>query len=93
MVVVARLRLKGVNVDQVALDLSFKLYGHDKIAGLKHPENKAAGKKKVIVEFSSPYVAKEFHAGHLRSTMIGAYIANIYESMGWDIAKVNYLGD
>jgi arginyl-tRNA synthetase len=50
-------------------------------------------KKKVIVEFSSPNIAKEFHAGHLRSTIIGAFIANLYESMGWDVVRINYLGD
>ncbi|EDN07351.1 arginyl-tRNA synthetase [Histoplasma mississippiense (nom. inval.)] len=90
--VVARLRLKGVNIDQVAVDLSNK-YGHDKLAGLKNPKNEAAGRKKVIVEFSSPNIAKEFHAGHLRSTIIGAYISNLYKSMGWDVLKINYLGD
>lgn len=31
--------------------------------------------------------------GHLRSTIIGAFISNIYESMGWDVVKMNYLGD
>jgi arginyl-tRNA synthetase len=50
-------------------------------------------KKKAIVEFSSPNIAKEFHAGHLRSTIIGAFIANLYESTGWDVVRINYLGD
>ena len=45
------------------------------------------------MEFSSPNIAKEFHAGHLRSTIIGAYLSNHYKSMGWDVIKVNYLGD
>lgn len=61
--------------------------------GLKEPEKPDAGRKKAIIEFSSPNIAKEFHAGHLRSTIIGAYIANLYESMGWDVVKINYLGD
>ncbi|KXX82919.1 Arginine--tRNA ligase, cytoplasmic [Madurella mycetomatis] len=50
-------------------------------------------KKRAIVEFSSPNIAKEFHAGHLRSTIIGAFIANLYENMGWDVVRINYLGD
>ncbi|KAH6851013.1 hypothetical protein B0I37DRAFT_307959 [Chaetomium sp. MPI-CAGE-AT-0009] len=50
-------------------------------------------KKKAIIEFSSPNIAKEFHAGHLRSTIIGAFIANLYESSGWDVVRINYLGD
>ncbi|ERS97614.1 arginine-tRNA ligase [Sporothrix schenckii ATCC 58251] len=62
------------------------LYGHDHTEGAAKP-------KRVLVEFSSPNIAKEFHAGHLRSTIIGAFIANLYASMGWDVVKINYLGD
>ncbi|WEW61467.1 arginyl-tRNA synthetase [Emydomyces testavorans] len=68
-------------------------YGNILLPGVTDPMNDNSGKKKVIVEFSSPNIAKEFHAGHLRSTIIGAYIANLYERMGWDVVKVNYLGD
>jgi arginyl-tRNA synthetase len=50
-------------------------------------------RKKVVVEFSSPNIAKPFHAGHLRSTIIGGFIANIYEAMGWQAVRLNYLGD
>lgn len=49
--------------------------------------------KKVIVEFSSPNIAKPFHAGHLRSTIIGGYLSNLYEKAGWDVTRINYLGD
>ncbi len=49
--------------------------------------------KKVIVEFSSPNIAKPFHAGHLRSTIIGGFLANLYEVVGWDVKRINYLGD
>ncbi|KAL9100471.1 MAG: hypothetical protein Q9163_004161 [Psora crenata] len=68
-------------------------YGHDDTLGYHNTKDQVAGRKKVIVEFSSPNIAKEFHAGHLRSTIIGAYIANLYKSMGWDVVKMNYLGD
>lgn len=47
----------------------------------------------MIVEFSSPNIAKPFHAGHLRSTIIGGFLANLYSVMGWDVIKMNYLGD
>ncbi|KAK2666860.1 Arginine-tRNA ligase [Fusarium oxysporum f. sp. vasinfectum] len=43
------------------------------------------GRKKVLVEFSSPNVGSEFNGNHLRSTLIGSFISNIYELMGWDI--------
>ncbi|CCG81405.1 Mitochondrial and cytoplasmic arginine-tRNA ligase Rrs1/Mrs1 [Taphrina deformans PYCC 5710] len=49
--------------------------------------------KKVIVEFSSPNIAKPFHAGHLRSTIIGSFLSNVHEAMGWDVIRMNYLGD
>lgn len=50
-------------------------------------------KKKIIVEFSSPNVAKAFGIGHLRSTIIGNSIANICEFEGFKVIRMNYLGD
>lgn len=50
-------------------------------------------KKNVIVEFSSPNIAKPFHLGHLRSTIIGNYIANINNFVENNVKKINYLGD
>ncbi|CZT48604.1 probable arginyl-tRNA synthetase, cytosolic [Rhynchosporium secalis] len=61
--------------------------------GMKDPEDPSKGKKKMIVEFSSPNIAKPFHAGHLRSTIIGGFLANLYQGAGWDVVRVNYLGD
>jgi len=49
--------------------------------------------KKIIVEFSSPNIAKPFHVGHLRSTIIGNSISNISKFMGFKVIKINYLGD
>ncbi|KAI1770990.1 arginyl-tRNA synthetase, partial [Hypoxylon cercidicola] len=49
--------------------------------------------KKAIIEFSSPNLATEFTSTHLRSTIIGAQVANLYESAGWDVVRMNYLGD
>ena len=34
-----------------------------------------------------------FHAGHLRSTIIGGFLSNLYAAAGWDVIKLNYLGD
>jgi arginyl-tRNA synthetase len=47
----------------------------------------------MLIDFSSPNIAKPFHAGHLRSTIIGAVVANLYEAMGWKVTRLNYLGD
>ncbi|QPG76344.1 hypothetical protein FOA43_003731 [Brettanomyces nanus] len=49
--------------------------------------------KTVLVEFSSPNIAKPFHAGHLRSTIIGGFLSNLYEKLGWKVIRMNYIGD
>ncbi|PTB80855.1 arginyl-tRNA synthetase [Trichoderma longibrachiatum ATCC 18648] len=68
-------------------------YGRNRFNGLRDPKDPSQGKKRIIVEFSSPNVAKPFHAGHLRSTIIGSFLANLYEGSGWDVVRMNYLGD
>lgn len=49
--------------------------------------------KKVVVEYSSPNIAKPFTIGHLRSTVIGDAIANLKEATGWEVFRDNHLGD
>ena len=49
--------------------------------------------KRVIVEFSSPNVAKELHVGHLRSTIIGESLARLFEFLGHDVLRLNHIGD
>ncbi len=49
--------------------------------------------KKIVVEFSSANIAKPFHIGHLRSTMIGNSLYRIYKTLGYDAVAVNHLGD
>lgn len=49
--------------------------------------------KTVIVEFSSPNIAKPFHIGHIRSTVIGNSIYKLYEKIGYKVVRINHLGD
>ncbi|ESO11007.1 hypothetical protein HELRODRAFT_72621 [Helobdella robusta] len=50
-------------------------------------------KKKVVIDMSSPNIAKEMHVGHLRSTIIGESIARLYQFVGHNVLKLNHLGD
>jgi arginyl-tRNA synthetase len=50
-------------------------------------------KKKLVIEFSSPNITSEFQGKHLRSTITGAFIGRLYETSGWDVTRINYLGD
>ncbi len=49
--------------------------------------------KTVVVDFSSPNIAKPFGVGHLRSTVIGNSICKLYESLGYTCIGINHLGD
>lgn len=49
--------------------------------------------KTVIVEYSSPNIAKPFHIGHIRSTVIGNSINKIYSALGYNVIRINHLGD
>lgn len=49
--------------------------------------------RKVIVEYSSPNIAKPFHIGHIRSTVIGNSLYKIYDCLGYDVFRINHLGD
>ncbi|XP_030763160.1 arginine--tRNA ligase, cytoplasmic [Sitophilus oryzae] len=50
-------------------------------------------KLKVLVDFSSPNIAKEMHVGHLRSTIIGDSISRLLEYLGHDVMRINHVGD
>ncbi|PNW33643.1 UNVERIFIED_CONTAM: arginine--tRNA ligase [Euhalothece sp. KZN 001] len=54
---------------------------------------KAETPQRVIVDFSSPNIAKEMHVGHLRSTIIGDCIARILEFRGHNVLRLNHVGD
>lgn len=49
--------------------------------------------KTVVIDYSSPNIAKPFHVGHLRSTMIGNALYNIHNFLGYTTVGVNHLGD
>lgn len=55
--------------------------------------NNSGSGKNILVEYSSPNIAKPFHIGHLRNTIIGNSLYNIYKFMGYNTISINHLGD
>lgn len=49
--------------------------------------------QKIIIDFSSPNVAKEMHVGHLRSTIIGDCLSRVFEFLGHDVVRLSHIGD
>uniref|UniRef100_A0A0L8HA46 Probable arginine--tRNA ligase, mitochondrial n=1 Tax=Octopus bimaculoides TaxID=37653 RepID=A0A0L8HA46_OCTBM len=58
-----------------------------------HQTDNQTEKQTVVIEYSSPNIAKPFHVGHLRSTIIGNFFSNLYEQLGYNVIRLNYLGD
>ena len=71
------------------LSAQLQLRQNDDRLGIAPTENP----QKIIVDFSSPNIAKEMHVGHLRSTIIGDCIARILEFQGHEVLRLNHVGD
>lgn len=56
-------------------------------------EEEKSEKHTVLVDFSSPNIAKNMHVGHLRSTIQGDSICRIFEFLGYNVLRVNHVGD
>lgn len=59
----------------------------------EYGKSKIGEGKNIIVDYSSPNIAKQFHIGHLRSTVIGAALYKIYKHLGYNVTGINHLGD
>ena len=49
--------------------------------------------KTICIDYSSPNIAKNFHVGHLRTTVIGNSLYKIYDKLGYKVVRINHLGD
>lgn len=66
----------------------------EKVANSEEFGKSEIGKgKNIVIDYSSPNIAKPFHIGHLRSTVIGGALYNIYKYLGYNVTGINHLGD
>jgi len=61
--------------------------------GTEYGSSNVGNGKTIVIDYSSPNIAKPFHIGHLRSTVIGQSIKNIFKFSGYNCVGVNHLGD
>lgn len=59
----------------------------------KYGKSSIGNGKNIVIDYSHPNIAKPFHIGHLRSTVIGQALYNVYEHLGYNVKGLNYLGD
>ncbi|XP_058461257.1 probable arginine--tRNA ligase, cytoplasmic [Malaya genurostris] len=89
---ISKVEIAGAGYVNVYLDKSYGVAAIMSILkqGVRPPYY---DKKRVIVDFSSPNIAKEMHVGHLRSTIIGESISRFLEFLGHDVLRLNHVGD
>lgn len=69
------------------------MYQTDRTYGWSQIPKPSLSENTVLIDYSSPNIAKPFHAGHLRSTIIGNFTRLIHEALGYRVIGINYLGD
>ncbi|MFP4457384.1 MAG: arginine--tRNA ligase [Clostridia bacterium] len=73
---------------EFAKSLLSEIFDKNKEYGSEEEKN-----KNIVIDYSSPNIAKPFHIGHLRSTVIGQSLYNIYSHLGYSCIGINHLGD
>ncbi|KAK0168759.1 hypothetical protein PV327_002529 [Microctonus hyperodae] len=94
--IVRKIDVNKNNQDELSVDLNRNTFVKNILELNSHeisPPTVICSNKNVVVDFSSPNIAKPFHVGHLRSTIIGNYIANLHKFIHNNVTKINYLGD
>lgn len=91
--------INGFKVIKNGHMVGFKMEGNflnDQIKKLMKTENLTPinpNKRRILVDFSSPNIAKNMHVGHLRSTIIGDTLCRLFELQGHEVLRVNHIGD
>lgn len=79
----------------INLRFKTKFYAEKSIKVIKNRlgVNVAGRKKRLVIDYSAPNIAKDMHVGHLRSTIIGDAIANLFEYLNYELVRLNHIGD
>ena len=90
---ISNIEIAGPGFINITLSDNYLIKFIDKIIESNQPQFNIPKPKKIIVDYSSPNVAKEMHVGHLRSTIIGDVIGNFYDLLENDVIRINHIGD
>ena len=82
-----------IKIDYLILEIQSRINNKRLGVPLVNDQRKDQNNSYVVVDFSSPNIAKEMHVGHLRSTIIGDSLARILEFRGYNVLRLNHVGD
>ncbi len=99
-----KINLEGTGIENLEVVGGFLNFFIEKETIAKEVLNEVASKeeygrskigegKNIVIDYSAPNIAKPFHIGHLRSTVIGGALSNIYKFLGYNVTGINHLGD
>lgn len=95
-------KLDGIEVHAAGPYVNFRvdraLLAREVLAGIEaqgaaYGSSTVGAGRTVVIDYSSPNIAKPMHVGHLRSTIIGAALVHLHESLGYKVVGVNHIGD
>ncbi|MBR3511365.1 MAG: arginine--tRNA ligase [Clostridia bacterium] len=73
--------------------LAKEVFDEINVKGDEYGKSNIGEGKNIVIDYSSPNIAKPFHIGHLRNTVLGHALYNIYKFMNYNVTSVNHLGD
>lgn len=90
----AKLEIAGPGFINITLDTEYLAERTQRLLNDPHLSiDKINPPQRLVIDFSSPNAAKEMHVGHLRSTIIGDSLARLFEFLGYDVLRINHIGD
>lgn len=90
--IISKIEVAGPGFINIFIDNNFLNVESKKIGKEDYEYNKA-NNEKVLIDYSSPNIAKRMHVGHLRSTIIGDALTRIYKELGFNVISDNHIGD